>query len=107
MKIISFLRVPVLMLILANPEFAASGNPSPDTPPDFEDISVLVAKGRARYLAGDPAGADEVFHRVVTAEPGNRDANQFLERIQRERTIADAHERERSRGQLLDEVGRG
>jgi general secretion pathway protein D len=57
---------------------------SPSAPPAKSDVPALVARGRSQYLAGDPAAAAETFRRVDGMDAGNKDALDFLKRIDRE-----------------------
>jgi general secretion pathway protein D len=66
-----------------------------------------IEKGRAQFLAGDLDGAEETFRRLEASDPTNPDAKKFLLRIAEARQSASERYRDRSRAQLLDEVGRG
>ncbi len=49
------------------------------------EVTALVTQGRSQYLAGDTSAATHTFQTVATKEPGNTDADFFLQRIENER----------------------
>ena len=72
-----------------------------DLTPDIPD---LYAKGRAQYLAGDSAAAEETLAYVVRVDPDHRGAGALLERIAQERAIFDTRTRDRMRFSMVEDV---
>jgi general secretion pathway protein D len=66
----------------------------------------LIAKGRAQYVAGDIDGAQETFRAIEAQDPENTIAKGFLLRIAEEKAEAGLLNREKTRAQLLEEVGK-
>lgn len=64
-------------------------------------VTELVARGRAQYLAGDPASAAATLHEVQAVDPQNADARYFLARIERE---AEGSARARTSRRMMTEV---
>lgn len=71
-----------------------------------EDLRPWVAKGRAQFLAGEYAAARETFEAVQAREPKNGEAEEFLRRIEKAERVGSASRRERTRGELLEDVAR-
>jgi len=69
-------------------------------------VERLFGKGRAQYLAGDAAAAEETLEAVVRVEPAHRDALSLLERIAAERASSVASLRDRMRSSMVEEVAR-
>ncbi|MFZ5494102.1 MAG: type II secretion system protein GspD [Verrucomicrobiota bacterium] len=63
----------------ATPAPAALPAPAPE-------VSALVARGRSRYLAGEPVAAEATFREVQERAAGDAEAGHFLRRIASERT---------------------
>ncbi len=68
------------------------------------DIPRLFSKGRAQYLAGDSALAEETLLGVVRGDPDHREAWALLGRIAAERAASDARSRERMRSSMVEDV---
>lgn len=77
--------------------------PVPADDPRHDEAVTLAARGRAQYLAGEPATADATLHAALERDPNNAEARQLLARIARDRE-GSVRNRETSRAQLLDEV---
>ncbi|MBI2517888.1 MAG: hypothetical protein HYV95_13370 [Opitutae bacterium] len=69
------------------------------------EITALLKRGRAQYLAGEPGVAAQTFARVLELAPGNTDARTFLERIAAAGVDRDPN-RTRTSAQMLNEVQR-
>ncbi|MBP7142638.1 MAG: type II secretory pathway, component PulD [Opitutaceae bacterium] len=102
--------------VVPTPAFAAGGeNPLAAVPADGEgaaghvpvtDIPRLFRKGRAQYLAGDSAAAEETLASVVRADPDHREAGALLDRIAGERAVSEARSRERMRSSMVEDVNK-
>lgn len=68
------------------------------------DIPQLFGKGRAQYLAGDSALAEETLLGVVRGDPDHREAWALLGRIAAERAASDARSREHMRSAMVEDV---
>lgn len=68
------------------------------------DIPQLFGKGRAQYLAGDSALAEETLLGVVRGDPDHREAWALLGRIAAERAASDARSREHMRSAMIEDV---
>ena len=70
------------------------------------EAAALAAKGRALYLAGELAAAEQALQAAVALEPENRTARRYLQCIAERRRVDGARERDTTREGLLHDVER-
>ncbi len=70
------------------------------------DPARLLARGRSQYLAGAGEAAAATFRAILEVDETNAEAARFLARIEAETQAEQGVFRQRTRGQLLDEVER-
>lgn len=68
------------------------------------NLSRLIAKGRSQYLAGESTWAAQTFRDVLTRDPDNAEALDYMARIERTENVASVRHRDQTRGQLLGDV---
>ena len=86
---------------VAVPPMATTEKPSGSA---REEAARLFGKGRAQYLAGDPDAAEGTLGAAVRADPGHREAQALLQRIDAERAALVGLNRSRMRTAMVDEV---
>ena len=70
------------------------------------EVERLIAKGRGQYLAGEIDSAQATFREIESLDPDNSMAKGFLTRIAKEKTTISEMNREKTRAQLIEEVGK-
>lgn len=70
------------------------------------EVERLIAKGRGQYLAGEVDSAQATFREIESIDPDNSTAKGFLIRIAKEKTAISEMNREKTRAQLIEEVGK-
>ncbi len=78
---------------------------SPEFPADQEAIKNLLRVGRAQYLNGDVGGAEQSFRQVEAMDGYNAEAKAMLTRIAEEKRTRNHLDREKTRMQMLEEIG--
>lgn len=78
---------------------------SPEFPADQARIKNLVRMGRAQYLNGDVLGAEQTFREVETLDVYNAEAKSMLTRIADEKRTRVHLDREKTKTQMLEEIG--
>ena len=69
-------------------------------------VGELLQQARALYLAGDDEGARRLYTEVETRDPTNMEAKAFLYEIARRGTADATLDREKTRQEMLEQVGR-
>ncbi|MEO6876168.1 MAG: hypothetical protein ABI222_15230 [Opitutaceae bacterium] len=99
-------RIALLTGVLASAPGRISATPIDVPLGSHAELAALVTKGRSQYLADEVDAAERTFREIASRDPGNADAQNFLTRIAQDQARQAGPDRERTRGQLLDEVDR-
>ncbi|MEZ5413825.1 MAG: type II secretory pathway, component PulD [Opitutaceae bacterium] len=68
------------------------------------EVDRLLRRARSQYVAGAPESALATYREVEARDPGNAEANKFIDRINRELALSTGSPRMETRAALLSEV---
>lgn len=92
---------------ILSPERLPIEEVSPEFPAEQERIRRLIRTGRAQYLNGDVYGAEQTFREVEAIDVYNAEAKTMLTRIAEDKRARNHLDRQKTRAQMLEEVGSG